>query len=195
MERKIITEEKKNILMKMESYFEPTMTDNKEVYVYDTPGFKDFCELVEADCDTLCRLGLIYRGEIGYKAENGLYTVTCLMMKDGCIVNSLSMELECDNDFLGLFEKKEEDKKADDFFDDSVENIVNKLKEEHADVYEYIENEIISNIQDYDLEESAKENIANEWIEDNPNIAVSVAQDYLCDDDKKDFIKDWVDNF
>ena len=105
------------------------------------------------------------------------------------------MELECDDDFLELFEKKEEDKEADDFFDDSVENIVNKLKEEHADVYEYIENEVISNIRDYDLEESAKEDIANEWIEDNPNTAVVVAQDYLCDDDKKDFIKDWVDNF
>lgn len=191
MERKIITEEKKNILMKMGNGFMANMTDESTVYIYDTPVFSDFCKLVEVDYDTLCRLKEVYSGEIIYSCESGKYIATCLTKKEGCIMDSLSMELECDHEFLGLFDKKEND----DFFDDSVENIFLKLKEEHADVYEYIENEIISNIRDYDLEESAKEDIANEWIEDNPNIAVNVAQDYLCDDEKKDFIKDWVDNF
>ena len=194
MERKIITEEKKNILMKMESYFEPTMTDNKEVYVYDTPGFKDFCELVEADCDTLCRLGLMYRGEIGYKTENGLYIATCLMMKDGCIVDSLSMELECDDDFLGLFEKKESDSSPEGFFDDSVENIVNKLRESYPDVVENIEQSVIRNIRGYDLDDSDVEGFADDWIRDNPRIAVDEAESYLTEEEKTDIVKEWSDS-
>lgn len=193
MERKIITEEKKNILISQKEHFEAYMTDKGAFYSYDTPGFKDFCELVEADCDTLCRLGLMYHGEIGYKVENGLYIVTCLMMKDGCIVDSLSMELECDDDFLGLFEKKENDKEADDFFDDSIDDIIAKMKNEHADVYEGIVEDVLRNIRDYDLEDSVKEDIAKEWIEDNPCDAVSVAEDYIGNDDMKDIIIRWFD--
>lgn len=190
MERKIITEEKKNILISQKEHFEAYMTDKGAFYSYDTPGFKDFCELVEADCDTLCRLGITYHGEIGYKTENGLYIATCLMMKDSCIVDSLSVELESNEDFLGLYTKGKE---ADDFFNDSVENIFLKLKEEHADVYEFIEDDIISRIRDYDLEDSVKEDIAKEWIEDNPCDAVSVAEDYIGTDDMKDIIIRWLD--
>lgn len=195
MERKVLGEKQRNILVSMKKDFIPVMKDNKEVFVHDTPVFRDFCELVEADCDTLCRLGLMYRGEIGYKTENGLYIATCLMMKDGCIADLLSMELESDEDFLGLFEKKERDKEADDFFNDSVENIFMKLKEEHADVYEFIEDDIIRRIRDYDLEDSVKEDIAREWIEDNPCDAVSVAEDYTGTEDMKDIIIRWLSNY
>lgn len=194
MERKVLEEKQKNILMQMRKKFFPVMTDNKEVFVYDTPVFRDFCELVNADCDTLCRLKELYSGEITYSEEDGFYIATCLMKRDSCIVESLSVELESEEDFLRLYSEKT-DASLENFFNDSVENVVRKLRETYPDVVEDIEQNVISNIRDYDLEESAKENIANEWIEDNPNIAVNVAQDYLCDDEKKDFIKDWVDNF
>lgn len=215
MERKIITEEQKKILKSWKEHFEAYMTDKGAFYNYDTPVFVDFCKLVEADCNTLCRLSELYSGEIAYSKEDGRYIVTCLMKRDSCILENLSVELESEEDFLGLYSKeadnsKEADTSLGSFFNDSLENVVRKLKETYPDVVESIEQNVISNIRDYDLEESAKENIANEWIEDNPRIAVDEAEgylteeektdivkewgDYLSDNDKKRFICDWVDN-
>lgn len=215
MDRKVLGEKQKSILMQMRKDFIPVTSHNKEVFVYDTPVFRDFCELVEADCDTLCRLSELYSGEIAYSKEDGRYIVTCLMKRDSCILESLSVELENEEDFLGLYSKeadnsKEADTSLENFFNDSLENVVRKLKETYPDVVESIEQNVISNIRDYDLEDSDKEYFADDWIKDNPRIAVDEAEgylteeektdivkewgDYLSDNDKKRFICDWVDN-
>lgn len=194
MERKVLGAKQKNILMQMSEKFIPVMTDNKEVFVYDSPVFRDFCELVEADCDTLCRLGEIYSGEVTYSKEDGLYIATCLMKKEGCIVEGLSVELESEEDFLELFEEKSADTSLENFFNDNLENVVRKLKETYPDVVESIEQNVISNIRDYDLEDSDKEYFAESYIEVYPVESVEKAESYLCDDDKKRFIIDWVDN-
>ena len=190
MDRKVLGAKQKNILMQMSKDFISVMTDNKEVFVYDTPVFRDFCELVEADCDTLCRLSELYSGEITYSKEDGLYIITCLMKKDSCIVESLSVELECEEDFLGLY-PKEADTSLENFFNDNLENVVRKLKETYPDVVESIEQNIISNIRGYDLEDSDIEYFANDWIKDNPRIAVDEAEDYLTDEEKASIAKEW----
>ena len=193
MERKIITEEQKEILKLWKEHFEAYMTDKGAFYNYDTPVFVDFCKLVEADCNTLCRLEEAYSGELTYSKEDGLYIVTCLMKKEGCIAEGLSVELESSIDFLGLYSEKA-DNPPEDFFNDSVENVAEKLREEHADVYEFIEKDILGRIKDYDLDEDVKEDIADMWIEDNPNEAVEKAEDYLCSGDQKDIIIRWIEN-
>lgn len=193
MERKIITEEQKEILKSWKEHFEAYMTDKGAFYNYDTPVFVDFCKLVEADCNTLCRLKEVYSGELTYSKEDGLYIVTCLMKKEGCIAEGLSVELESSIDFLGLYSEKA-DNPPEDFFNDSVENVAEKLREEHADVYEFIEKDILGRIKDYDLDEDVKEDIADMWIEDNPNEAVEKAEDYLCSSDQKDIIIRWIEN-
>lgn len=195
MDRKVLGAKQKNILMQMRENFIPVMTDNKEVFVYDSPVFRDFCELVEADCDTMCRLGACYSGEVTYSKKDGLYITTCLMKKDSCILENLSVELESEEDFLDLFSKEEKaDSSLENFFNDNLENVVRKLKETYPDVVESIEQNVISNIRDYDLEDSDKEYFAESYIEDNPVSSVEMAENYLCDDDKKRFICDWVDN-
>lgn len=197
MERKQITEEQKEILTnwKLRGLFDADMTDNGTVYHVRMADFyhpfEEYCKVAELDYKTMLRFDGDFSGDIAYSMEDGLYVVCCTTWLSGNGKESLSVELTSEEDFLGFYGKKAE---ADDFFDDSVENIVNKLKDKHADIYGYIENEIISHIQDYDLEESARENIANDWIADNPKIAVDDAMDYLCDDDKKDLIKDMVDS-
>lgn len=193
MERKIITEEQKEILKSWKEHFEAYMTDKGAFYNYDTPVFVDFCKLVEADYNTLCRLGEVYSGELTYSKEDELYIVTCLMKKEGCIAEGLSVELESSIDFLGLYSEKA-DNPLEDFFNDSVENVAEKLREEHADVYEFIEKDILGRIKDYDLDDSVKEDIADMWIEDNPNEAVEKAEDYLCSSDQKDIIIKWIEN-
>lgn len=192
MDRKVLGAKQKNILMQMKGFI-PVMTDNKEVFVYDTPVFRDFCELVEADCDTLCRLKELYSGEITYSKEDGLYITTCLMKKEGCILESLSVELECEEDFLRLY-PKEADSSLENFFNDNLENVVRKMREIYPDVVESIEQNVISNIREYDLEDSDKEYFAESYIEDNPVSSVEMAESYLSDDAKKRFICDWVDN-
>ena len=192
MDRKVLGEKQKNILMQMSKDFIPVMTDNKEVFVYDTPVFRDFCELVEADCDTLCRLGELYSGEITYSKEDGLYIATCLMKKEGCIVESLSAELESEEDFLELY-SKEADTSLENFFNDNLENVVRKLRETYPDVVENIEQNVIYNIREYDLEDSDKEYFAESYIEDNPVSSIEIAERYLLDEDKKRFICGWVD--
>jgi hypothetical protein len=196
MERKIITEGKKNILKEMESYFEPTMADNRIGYLYDTPVFSDLCKLVEADYDTLCRLQGVYSGEIIYNSEYGKYIATCLVKKEGCIVEGLSVELESDEDFLGLFEKKEKeaDTSLENFFNDSLENVVRKLRETYPDVVENIEQNVISHIRGYDLDDSDIEYFADDWIKDNPRIAVDEAESYLTEEEQADIVKEWSDS-
>jgi hypothetical protein len=193
MDRKVLGAKQKNILMQMKGFI-PVMTDNKEVFVYDTPVFRDFCELVEADCDTLCRLKELYSGEITYSKEDGHYIVTCLMKKEGCIAEGLSVELESEEDFLGLYSEIIEDNSLGDFFNDNLENVVRKMREIYPDVVESIEQNVISHIRGYDLEDSDKEYFAESYIEDNPVSSVEIAESYLSDDDKKRFICDWVDN-
>lgn len=191
MDRKVLGAKQKNILMQMSKDFTAIMTDNLVVYNYDTPVFRDFCELIEADCDTLCRLGELYSGEITYSKEDGLYITTCLMKKDNCIMESLSVELECEEDFLGLYQKKEADTSLENYFNDSIENIVRKLRETYPDVVADIEENVVRNIRGYDLDYSDIEYFANDWIKDNPRIAVDEAEEYLTEEDKTDYIKEW----
>lgn len=192
MERKIITEEQKKILIPWKEHFEAYMTDQGAFYNYDTPVFVDFCKLVEADRNTLCRLREVYSGEITYSKEDGLYITTCLTKKEGCIAEGLSVELESEEDFLGLYSEKT-DTSLENFFNDNLENVVRKLKETYPDVVENIEENVVSNIRDYDLEDSDKEYFAESYIEDNPVSSIEIAESYLSDDDKKRFICGWVD--
>lgn len=193
MERKILGEKQKNILISMKQDFTSVMTDNKVVYTCDSPVFRDFCELVEADCDTLSRLEERYSGEIIYSKEDELYITTCLMKKEGCIMESLSVELESEADFLGLYSEVIEDNSLGDFFNDNLENVVRKLREIYPDVVESIEQNVISNIRNYDLEDSDKEYFAESYIEDNPVSSIETAESYLDSSDKKRFIIDWID--
>lgn len=192
MERKVLGEKQKNILVSMKQDFTSVMTDNQVVYNYDTPIFRDFCELVEVDCDTLCRLKETYSGEITYSKEDGLYIVTCLMKKEECVAEGLSVKLESKEDFLGLYSEKA-DNSLENFFNDSLENVVRKLRETYPDVVEYIEQNVISHIRGYDLDDSDIEYFANDWIKDNPHTAVDEAEDYLTDEEKADTVKDWSD--
>ena len=193
MERKVLGAKQKNILVSMKKDFIPVMTDNKEVFVYDTPVFRDFCELVEVDCDTLCRLKEVYSGEITYSKEDGLYIATCLMKKEGCIAEGLSVELESKEDFLELY-SKEADSSLENFFNDNLENIVRKLRETYPDVVENIEQNVISNIRGYDLDDSDIEYFADDWIKDNPRIAVNEAEGYLTEEEQADIVKEWSDS-
>ena len=195
MERKIITEEKKAILIDMKSSFDETcMTDDGKVFSYTTPVFKTYCKLVELDPYTLCRLTDVYSGMITYSKQDGKYIVTCTTRQNNDIKETLSLELECDEDFMGFYEKKEDDSSLENFFNDNLENVVRKLKETYPDVVESIEQNVISNIRDYDLDSSDKEYFAESYIEVYPVESVEKADCYLCDDDKKRFIIDWVDN-
>lgn len=198
MERKIISEEQKERLLKLKEFFEAENAE-KTIYCFNDTGlykpFDIYCEIAELDYNTMKRLDDCYKGEIRYGKSDGQFVICCTTFCNNELKDSLSIELTSEEDFLGFYSKKEEaDSSLENFFNDNIENVVRKIKEDYLDVYEFIEEDIIRRIRDYDIDDSDKEYFANDWIADNPRIAVDDAMDYLCDDDKKDLIKDLVDN-
>lgn len=158
----------------------------------------DYCEIADIDMKTVNMLGSFY-GILEYFEKGGQFVLKCETYlkrgEDEYMEERLSVEYFDCRDFLGLFSNEEKaDSSLENFFNDSIGNIVRKLKETYPEVYSYIEHETISNIRDYDLDDSDKEYFAESYIEDNPVSSVEMAENYLCDDDKKRFICDWVDS-
>jgi hypothetical protein len=167
-----------------------TMTDNPV----------QFEELTGINIPTVARLGSdgIVCTEIKYRRCILLlpvkYIAECNVIIDGLLHESLTTRFTAEEDFLDLFSKEEKaDTSLENFFNDNLENVVRKLRETYPDVVENIEQNVISNICDYDLEDSDKEYFAESYIEDNPVSSVETAESYLSDEDKKRFICDWVD--
>jgi hypothetical protein len=201
MERKQITEEQKEILTnwKLRGLFDADMTDNGTVYHVRMGDFyhpfEEYCKVAELDYKTMMRLDDIYSGDIAYSMEDGLYVVCCTTWLSGNRKESLSVELTSEEDFLGFYGKKAEaDSSQKSFFDDSIENIVSKLRETYPDVVENIEQNVIRNIRGYDLDDSDIEYFADDWIKDNPRIAVDEAESYLTEEEQADIVKEWSDS-
>ena len=164
-----------------------------------------FSEVTGLDIPTIARIWEHYILEVQYTHLTVTlpvkYVAKCLVFIDGLLYDGLTTCFTAEEDFLELFENK--DRKEDnhdykaslkEFFDMSTESVIDWIKENEEEVWEGIKESIISNIDSDELDEGMKENIADSWIEDNPNGAVEKAEDYLCCDDMKDIIIHWLHN-
>lgn len=171
-----------------------------DYYVYcGTLDNDSYCKFIGIDFDTVRLLG-----DVGYsieyvKTSENKYRLNCLTYACNTVVNDFCFLLADDTDFMGLFaedkKKKEEEKNTslEDFFNDNSGNVVRKLKEMYPDVVSDIVEEVIHDIRNYDLDDSDVEYFAKEYIEDNPIASVEVAEEYLDSDDKKRFMRAWID--
>ena len=155
-------------------------------------GPDGYCNLIGLDYDTVCLLGHLSYTITYLRTIENKYQLACMTYIDGIMNDKLSVNLEDDIDFLGLYSEKA-DSSLENFFNDSLENVVRKLKETYPDVVESIEQSVISNIREYDLYDSDKEHFAECYIKENPVSSVEMAEDYLTEEEQTDIVKDWSD--
>lgn len=83
----------------------------------------------------------------------------------------------------------------EDFFDGSTADVVQKIKDEHADIYNAIKDEVIESLDEDELDDDFKERVAQSYMEDKGND--SIARDCFGNMgswEQKDFIKDCIDD-
>lgn len=193
METKQIKAEQEVTLLTWKDDFVAQSTDKGVKYIHkENLSLEDYCRFVGIDEHTISLMGVPGFSLRYLKTEDNSYALQCLTYIEGELNEKLSLELTDTRDFMGLYSEKT-DSSLENFFNDSLENVVRKLKEIYPDVVENIEQNVISNIRDYDLSDSDKEYFAESYIEDNPSSSVETAENYLSNDDKKRFICSWVD--
>lgn len=82
-----------------------------------------------------------------------------------------------------------------DFFAGTTADVVQKIKDEHAEVYNAIKDEVIENLDEDDLDDDFKERVAHSYMDDKGNDAI--ARDCFGNMgswEQKDFIKDCIDD-
>lgn len=151
-----------------------------------------YCTLIGLDYDTVRLFGPVSYSITYLRTIENKYQLACVTYIEGTVNEKLSVILEDDTDFIGFYTKAS-DNTLENFFNDSLENVVRKLKETYPDVVESIEQNVIDNIREYDLDDSDKEYFAESYIEDNPVTSVETAESYLDSSDMKRFICSWVD--
>lgn len=186
MDRKIITEEVKEALKTWWNNFVKYEANNVIEYRY-SPDFAEYCKSIGLDSVTLTKLDPEAEGIISYKKAEETNTVNIIFttMIQGEVKDSLSV-IWIAEDFMNGFQDKE-DNSLEDFFNDNIGNVVRKLRESYPDVVEAIEDELREDLDD------KKEEIARDWITENPGDAIEEAKDYLDSYDLKGFIKDFID--
>lgn len=91
--------------------------------------------------------------------------------------------------------REKEEQAKEDFFAGTTADVVQKIKDEHADIYNAIKDEVIENLDADELDDDFKENIAEDYMRDKGND--SIARDCFGNMgswEQKDFIKDCIDD-
>lgn len=83
----------------------------------------------------------------------------------------------------------------EDFFAGTTADVVQKIKDEHAEVYDAIKDEVIENLDADELDDDFKERVAHSYMDDKGND--SIARDCFGNMgswEQKGFIKDCIDD-
>lgn len=89
----------------------------------------------------------------------------------------------------------QEEQAKEDFFDGTTADVVQRIKDEHEDIYNAIKDEVIENLDADELDDDFKERIFEAYVNDKGND--SIARDCfnsMGSWEQKDFIKDCIDD-
>ena len=89
----------------------------------------------------------------------------------------------------------QEGQAKEDFFAGTTADVVQKIKDEHEDIYNAIKDEVIENLDEDELDDDFKERVAQSYMNDKGND--SIARDCFSNMgswEQKDFIKDCIDD-
>ncbi len=191
METKYILTTQKEVVKNWKSDFQAHACDEGIRYIYKGGMTEQsYCEFLRMDCPTIRLLGEVTYS-IKYNCiEGNKYILTCETYIDGFMNGKLSFELEDDEDYLGFYgETVGEVGKAQWLPDNWKELMSDEQKEEIA--REWCKDNS-SELVDY-LSDSDKADIAYDYIDDNASDCVDRAYNDLGDYDKREFIKDCID--
>ena len=190
MEKQITTEQ----IEKVKELAQDFRAENgKEFYVYCGVMLlaSDYCRFLGIDYETVRLLGEVSYTMTYYETEDKKYELACETFIDNTSNDKLSFTLEDSEDYLGFFTKEEEQKIGvaqwlpsnwkDLMSDEQKEEIAREWCEENSD-----------ELKDF-LSDSDKADIAYEYIDNNSDDVVDRAYGNLGDYEKREFIKDCID--
>jgi hypothetical protein len=171
---------------------------DKEKYVYCGIMLNsDYCHLLGIDYSTLHLLGEVSYSLVYVETEDKDYQLYCETYIDNVMNDKLSFILEDiakdSEDYLGLFTEKAEGEDKEIGVAQWLPSNWKELMsdEQKREIAEEWCKENSEELVDY-LDENDKENIAYDYIDNNPNEVADSAFSKLSD--PKDFIKECIDN-
>jgi len=195
MKTKYILTTQKEVVKNWKGDFQAQACDEGIRYVYEGDiTSQTYCEFLGMDYPTVSLLGAVSYG-IEYNCiEGNKYILKCETYINSIVNENLSFELEDNEDYLGFYgETKEEEQKigvAQWLPSNWKELITDEQKEEIAK--EWCE-ENSDELGDF-LSDSDKADIAYDYIDNNSNDIIDRAYNNLGDYEKREFIKDCIDN-
>lgn len=194
MEVRLILTTQKDVVKSWREDFHAQPCDEGIRYVYKGCMLEQsYCEFLGIDCHTISLLG-----SVGYAIEyncieGNRYVLKCETYINSLINEKLSFELVDDEDYLGFYgETKGTEDKAQELPSNWKELLTDEDKEEIAKDWC---NEHSDELKDF-LSDSDKGGIAYDYIDDDTNTldCVDRAYDNLGDYDRREFIKNCIDN-
>lgn len=190
----ILTSQKEKIIT-WKKGFVAQSTDEGTYFCAEQVYFtaEEYCQYVGLDYRTVGKLGRVTYLITYHKVTDNdsiEYVLRCATYIDNLEDERLSFELFDSVDWLGLFEEKTEIGKAQWLPSNWKELMSDEQKEEIA--REWCKDNSCE-LEDF-LSDSDKADIAYNYIDDNTSDCVDRAYDSLGDYEKREFIKDCIDN-
>lgn len=192
MERKNILSSQKETVKAWKDGFVANPCDEGIYYINKGyfPTAEGYCALVGIDYQTVKRFGTV-EYSMHYNCVDNLYILRCETFINNVMSEPLSVEYEDDKDWLGFYgETSGEVGTAKQLPSNWKELMSDEQKEEIA--REWCK-ENSGELIDY-LDESDKEEIADEYLDNNACDIVDKAYDKLGNYERREFIKDCIDN-
>ena len=188
----ILTTEQKEVVKNWKKDFQSQACDEGIKYVYaGIMSSRVYCEFTRLDYATVARLGVVTYGVEYNCVEGNKYILRCETYLDGCKSEGLSTEFEDTEDYLGFYQETTDSSNKGE----GTDTLAEFFKKNAEDVKKYLEEnyEEYSELEELFKAEVDEEEVAEDYIRDNPSHAFDTALEFMSDYDKRDAIKDAID--
>lgn len=189
MERKNILSSQKETVKAWKDGFVANPSDEGIYYINKGyfPTAEDYCALVGIDYQTVKRFGTV-EYYMYYNCVDNLYILRCETIINNEMRESLSVEYEDDTDWLGLFEEHKTEIGKAQWLPSNWKELI--TDEQLHDILQERNIQTIECLQDDDVPDEMKERIARDWCKDNSGELI----DYLDESDKEEIADEYLDN-
>jgi hypothetical protein len=164
--------------------------DNAKIFVVycGTMFPSDYCQFLGIDYETVRLFGAVSYA-MTYYEEGTKYQLACETFIDDTKNDKLSFTLEDSEDYLGFFTKEEEQKiGVAQWLPSNWKELI--TDEQLHDILQERNIQTIECLQDDDVPDEMKERIARDWCKENSDELI----DFLSDSDKADIAYDYIDD-
>ena len=189
--RNILNSQKEEALSWKEGFYPYPSEENYEYYLYeaDNIGIENYCKFLGLDYKTLALIGNItYSVSYHRLAEERVYILRCTTAIDGAIFEKLSFELEDDEDYLGFYGETRGDIGVARWLPGNWKELI--TDEQLHDILQERNIQTIECLQDNDVPDEMKERIARDWCKENS----AELRDYLDEDDKEEIAENYIED-